>query len=291
MGKRDFCFYFLKEGTRTYEQSDLMTLLLSNPNITGPDSNLSTTEENIFVYHHQTLNFEAQFIMANKSVIPNLERLEAKYFDVNFYVKFDILTSNYALEIILDVIEEIVKKFRFFIYNEALNNIQPFRRAVMIKVFTAWKNAFAAKFPDQVAEYNFLDPQAYSQVSSYLQKRKRLELTIDASKVVVSNYIFYKSNKSRSAYVAIKWDGEKSFILPPSVDVFYLDDGKLQRFISMKEILSKTEKLFRSLDGYGDIQILDAKNVKKFHKFLVKERFAPLGTKLELLSLEKILDV
>ena len=59
----------------------------------------------------------------------------------------------------------------------------------------------------------------------------------------------------------------------------------------MKEILSKTEKLFRSLDGYGEIQILDAKNVKKFHKFLVKERFAPLGTKLELLSLEKILDV
>ena len=58
MGKRDFCFYFLKEGTRTYEQSDLMTLLLSNPNITGPDSNLSTTEENIFVYHHQTLNFD-----------------------------------------------------------------------------------------------------------------------------------------------------------------------------------------------------------------------------------------
>ena len=287
----DFRFYFLKEGTRIYEKTDLITLLTANPNITPPLEDDSKIGSKVFVYHHQVLNFEARFVMSDKACIPHIEKLPPKYFDVNFYVEFDVLTSDYACELILDVVEEITKKFRFLIYNQALHDVILFRRPHLIKTFNSWKKAFADKNPFELAKYNRLDPQAFSQVYGYLQKKKRLELTMDNDKIVVSNYIFLHAQKSRSAYVGIKWDGEQSFILPPAVDLIYLNDGKIEKYIAMAEVMAKAEKMFTPIDGYGDIRLLEPKFVKKLHKILVKERFTPLSTPLNYLSMDRILDV
>ena len=193
---------------------------------------------------------------------------------------------------ILDIIEEIVKKFRFYVYCEPFEGeVRLFRRAEIIRTFDAWKKAFAAKFPDQVAGFNRLDSQSISAVYGYLQKRKRLEITYSEDKIQVSDYIFLHTAKSRSAFVAIQWDGDTAFLLPPAVDILIYDDGKISKHINMAEVLSKAEKLFRPIDGYGVIKICDAKNTKKLKKILLKERFAPLNVDVEILSLDKILDV
>ena len=286
----DFRFYFLKEGTRIYKKTELITFLSANPNITPPEKTDSYGNR-VFLYHHPVLNFEAKFVMAEKSVVPHLENLSPKFFDVNFYVEFDILLSNYAVEILLDIIEEIVRKFRFHVYNQAFDDVTVFRRAIMIRAFASWKKAYASRYPEVVAKYNYLDPQAFSQVYGYLQKKKRLELTIDSSKIIVTNYMFLHAEKSRSAYVGIKWNGDKQFILPPAVDIMYFDDGKVTRYLPMAEIMMRVDKMFRPIDGYGDIQILDAKFIKKLHKILAKDRFAPLHVQLEPLSMDKILDI
>ena len=284
----DFRFYFLKEGTRIYEKTELITFLSANPNITPSDTN---NRNMIFQYHHNTLNFEAKFVMSDRSVVPHLESLNPKYFDVNFYVEFDVLLSNYAVEILLDIIEEISKKFKFHVYNQAFSDVSVFRRAMMIKAFTSWKKAYASKYPEAVAKYNYLDPQAFSAVYGYLQKRKRLELTIDKSKILVTNYSFLHAEKSRSAYVCITWNGDKQFILPPAVDIMCYDDGKMKRYLPMAEIMMKVEKMFKPIDGYGDILLLDSKSIKKLNKVLSKDRFAPLHVQLEELSIDKILDI
>ena len=59
----------------------------------------------------------------------------------------------------------------------------------------------------------------------------------------------------------------------------------------MREVMSKAEKLFKPIDGYGVIQMVDSKNTKKLHKILTKDKFAPLTTELKLLSIDKILDI
>ncbi len=287
----EFRLFFLQEKSRTYDKPELITLLTSNPNITPPDSR-QIYGDKVYTYHHNVLNFEANFIMASKSVVPHLELLPPKFFDVNFFISFDILLSNYAVEMILDIIEEIVKKFRFYVYCEPFEGeVRLFRRAEIIRTFDAWKKAFAAKFPDQVAGFNRLDSQSISAVYGYLQKRKRLEITYSEDKIQVSDYIFLHTAKSRSAFVAIQWDGDTAFLLPPAVDILIYDDGKISKHINMAEVLSKAEKLFRPIDGYGVIKICDAKNTKKLKKILLKERFAPLNVDVEILSLDKILDV
>ena len=67
----DFRYYFLKEGTRIYEKSDLITYFKSNPYI----EEQTKGDNRIYLYHHPVLNFEARFIMTSKSCVPHLERL------------------------------------------------------------------------------------------------------------------------------------------------------------------------------------------------------------------------
>lgn len=283
----DFRFYFLKEGTRVYEKSDLLTYFQANPNITVE----KRLNDRIFTYHHPILNFEARFVMTSKSCIPHLERLNSAFLDVNFFVEFNILLQTYAVEIILDIVEEICKLFKFHVYNQSYEDVFPFRRSMMIKAFEAWKRAYKDNNEDEIAQYNRLDPQTISQVYGYLQRRAKLEILLDKDKVVISNYFFLHTERSRTAFVAISWDGYSPFILPPAVDILLLDDGKYTKYIPMSEVLTKAEKLFKPIDGYGIIQMMDIKNTKKLHKILTKDKFATLTVELKPLSLEKILDI
>lgn len=283
----DFRFYFLKEGTRVYEKSDLLTYFQANPNITIEKK----LNDRIFTYHHPILNFEARFVMTSKSCIPHLERLNSAFLDVNFYVEFNILLQTYAVEIILDIVEEICKLFKFHVYNQSYEDVFPFRRSMMVKAFDAWKRAYKDNHEDEIAQYNRLDQQTISQVYGYLQRRAKLEILLDKDKVVISNYFFLHTERSRTAFVAISWDGYSPFILPPAVDILLLDDGKYTKYIPMSEVLTKAEKLFKPIDGYGIIQMMDIKNTKKLHKILTKDKFATLTVELKPLSLEKILDI
>ena len=111
----DFRLYFLKEGTRTYEKSDLITYFKSNSNITSQMEG----DNRVFTFHHPILNFEARFIMTSISCVPRLERLDPKYYDVDFYLEFDVLLSSYGVEILLDIVQEICQQFDFKVYCES----------------------------------------------------------------------------------------------------------------------------------------------------------------------------
>ena len=266
----DIKFYFLKDGTRTYDKTDLITYFQANPNVTVEKKG----EEKIFHYHHPILNFDARFCMMSKSVVPNLERLNPKFYDVNFYFEFNVIIPTYFAEMIF-------------------TEVVSFRRSMVIKTFEAWKNAYKVKEEDEIATYNRLDPQTLAQIYNYLISKPNLEIRYDKSKIQITNYFFLHATKSRSAFVAIKWDGETSFILPPAVDMIYLEDGKNSKYYSLAEIMAHGgKKLFKPIDGAGVVQYLDAKNTKKLRKILSKKDwFSPLYVELSPLSLDKILDI
>ena len=134
----DFQIFFLKEGTRVYEKADLITLLSATPNSTIPDMTKNTTGKFVFTYRHSVLDFEARFIISDKSVVPHLERLNSRFYDVNVYVEFDVLSPNYAVEILLDIVQEITSKFDFKVYVESfIYDVKPFKRSEIIKNFNS----------------------------------------------------------------------------------------------------------------------------------------------------------
>jgi hypothetical protein len=70
-----------------------------------------------------------------------------------------------------------------------------------------------------------------------------------------------------------------------------VDDGKGVKKYPMFEVIKHTDKLFKPIDGYGDIMLLEAKYVKKFLKTITKEKFPPLAHEVKPTMLEQILDV
>ena len=281
----DFRFYFLKEGTRIYDKSELINFFSSNPYISVE----KRLDDRIFTYHHPILDFDARFIMSSRSNIPHIERLNPKYFDINLLVEFDVLLPTYCVELILDIVEDICKTYRFYVYNQAYQDVNPFKRIMMIKAFEVWKKAYKDNHEDEISTYNYIDPQALAQIYGYLIRKPMLNAMV--SKSQVPDYQFLTSLRSRIAYVSIVWDGNSSFVYPPAVDILYYDDGKQKVFIPINELMTKADKLFKPIDGYGFIRILDSKNVSKLKKIINKTKFSPLNTELKVIDIDNILDV
>lgn len=282
-----FNFYFLKEGTRIFDRTDLLTFFQANPNIKMEKNG----DDRTFTYHHPILGFEASFILSSKSAIPHLERLNPKFFDVNFRVEFDILLPTYSVELVLDIAEEISKMFKFVVYNESYEDVVVFRKSMLAKTFEIWKNAYKNKNEDEIAKYSRIDAASLSQIYNYILRKPKLEVLLDKNRVQISEYFFMRTDKSRTAFVCMNWDGYTPFILPPSIDILYFDDPKMPKYIAMAELLGKTDKLFKVIDGYGSLKMIDIKNVAKLRKFIVKSKFAPLTVELKEIDLHQILDI
>lgn len=59
----------------------------------------------------------------------------------------------------------------------------------------------------------------------------------------------------------------------------------------MDELVLKAEKLFKTIDGYGSIRMVDAKSMGKLKKIIQKTKFAPLTVELREIYLNEILDI
>ncbi len=282
-----FKFYYLKEGTRIFDRTDLLTYFQANPNI----SIEKRGEERDFIFHHPILDFTAHFILSSKSAIPHLERLDPKYYDVNFRVEFDIKLPTYCVELILDIAEELAKIFKFVVYNESYENAVPFRKNALAKTFEIWKNAYKNKNEEEVASYSRIDPTSLSQIYNYILRKPKLEVLLDKNKIQISDYFFMRTDRSRTAFVCMSWDGNTPFIIPPGIDILYYSEPKNQKYIAMDELSSKADKFLKPIDGYGSIKMVDGKSVNKVKKIITKNKFAPLTVELKEINLNEILDI
>ncbi len=282
-----FKFYFLKEGTRVFDRTELLTYFQANSNVTLEKNG----ENRDYTYHHPILDFDAHFILSSKSAIPHLERLNPKYFDVNFRVEFDIKLPTYCVELILDMADEIAKMFKFSVYNESYEDVITFKKNILAKTFDVWKNAYKSKNEEEIASYSRLDSTLLSQIYNYILRKPKLEVLLDRNKIQLSDYFFMRTDKSRSAFVCMAWDGENSFIIPPGIDILYYSDSKVKKYIAMQELSTKANKYFKIIDGYSNIKIVDDKVVGKLKKIILKSKFAPLTVELKEIKLKDILDM
>ncbi len=282
-----FKFYYLKEESRVFDRTELLTFFQANSNISIENVGL----DRHYIYHHPILNFDARFILSNKGVIPNAVHLNPRYLDVNFRVEFDITLPTYFAELVLDIAEEIAKRFKFVVYNESYEDVIAFRKMTLAKTFEIWKNAYKNKNEDEIAKYSRIDPTSLAQIYNYILRKPKLEVLLDKNKIKISDYFFMRTDRLRTAFACVKWDGYSSFIIPPSVDILLFDDPKYRKYIKMSELVGKCEKLLKTIDGYGNLKIVDIKAAAKLRKILIKTNFAPLTAELKEIKLSEILDI
>ena len=81
-----FRFYFFKEGSRVFDKADLFEFLNNHENINVDFNRV----EKVAYYHNNKLDFDAEIILGEKSVVPNLHNLSPNFLDLNIRLEVKI---------------------------------------------------------------------------------------------------------------------------------------------------------------------------------------------------------
>lgn len=284
-----FRYYFFKEGTRRYDVTDLISYFNANPYIDILNKNEA---EKVAHYFNPTLGFHCDFVIASKSSVPNIERLNPKYVEVNLKVEFDVLLPTYDVDLILNICEDICKMFNFYVYNEVFEDVSPFQRSLMLKAFDVIKLAFKNKYPQEIANYFRLDKESLNKIYDYLQQSSIISDLLKIDNVVVPKIAFYAVDGKRKIYTAIEINSTEPFVFPLFVDMVHIIDPNLDMFISSEELYSQTKKLFHPIESsITNLYYTIPREIKKINKILNKVKFSPLILELKKVDFSKVLDI
>ena len=281
-----FRYYFLKNGTRVFDRIELITLLSNNQNIDMTDDGIIKRAK----YHNSVLNFDACFVISNKCNIENINQLNPKYLDTNFYVEFELLTNTYKISRLLDFIKEICNKFEFVIYNEMFEDIHEFDKSMCINAFKMAKNIYQQKFEDEFVGKPKMSLDLFDKVYSFAEIKNQIEEKQGNSAM---NYIYLKENTTRSTYLGIDFNLSDGTIIPPGAQLIRLHTSDGETYITAydqvyKKISKYCETLYSTLP-YNILYIPD-KNIRKINKILTKIVFDRPLVQLNEVEFNEILD-
>ena len=282
-------YYFFKEGTRLYDVADLISYFNANPYIDMVKKNES---EKVAHYFNPTLDFACDFIIATKSSVPNIERLNPRYVEVNLKVEFNVLLPTYDVDVILNMCEDICKMFNFYVYNEVFEDVSPFGRSLMLKAFDIVKLAYKNKYPQDVANFYRLDKETLGKVYDYLQQSSIISDLLKVENVIVPKITFYAVDGKRKIYTAIEIDAAEPFVFPLFVDMVRIVNSEHDMFISSEELYAQTHKLFHPIESsISNLYYTMPREIKKINKILNKANFSPLILELKKVDFSKVLDI
>ncbi len=281
-----FKFYFLKQGTRVFDRIELITLLSNYKYIDMNDDGIIKRAK----YHNPILNFDACFVLSNKCNIENINQLNPKYLDTNFYVEFDLLTNTYKISRLLDLVKEICHKFDFSIYNEMFEDVHEFDKSMCINAFKMAKNVYQTKYEDEFVGKPKMSLDLFDKVYSFLEIKNQVEETEENHSM---NYIFLKEDTTRSTYLGIDFNLSDGTIIPPGAQLIKIHTSSDEYYIASfdqvyKKISKYCETVYTTLP-YNILYIPD-KNIRKINKILTKIVFDRTLVPLYEVEFDSILD-
>ncbi len=284
-----FRYYFFKEGSRRYDVADLISYFNANPYIDILNKNET---EKVAHYFNPTLDFACDFVIASKSSVPNIERLDPRYVEVNLRVEFSVLLPTYDVDLVLNLCEDICKMFNFCVYNEVFEDVSPFKRSLMLKAYDIVKLAYKNKYPVEIASYYRLDRENLNKVYDYLQQSSIISDLLKVDNVVVPKITFYAVEGKRKVYTAIEVNPIEPFVFPLFVDMVKIVGEGEEIFISSEELYQQTKKNFHPIESsISNLYYTTQREMKKVNKVLNKGNFSPLILELKKIDFSKVLDI
>ena len=287
-----FQYYFLKNGSRSYDKSELITFLKAQ-------KYASYEEDGVIkkIYYKNTcLGFDATFVISNCSKIPNIQKLSGNFLDTNFYVEFNLLTNEYKVNRLLDIILEVCLQFDFYAYNSFFEEPVKGDREIMLNVLRVCKNSYKSicekEGSDEFIHYSKMAPEKLDKVYSYIEVKDDIlrENNCDGC-----DYIFLKKDSSRQAMVSIDMtDLTKGVIIPPGVFLVKVKQkDKSEIYTKFEFVYKKISKYLTSLQTNINYQVyyISDKNIKKVNKVLLGTRFDRVEATLYETELSNIYDL
>lgn len=284
-------YYFLKEGSREYDKSELITYLKAQ-------KYTDYTEEGIIkkiYYKNPIINFNATFVISNRTNIPQIDKLSGKYLDTNFFVEFELLSNDYKVDRILDMIQEICKNFDFYVYNVLFEEPTRFDRTLMINVLKVAKKAYKTRSEnqgsDEFVKYAKLSDEKLNIYYSYLEAKEAIS---NQENIDALDYVFVKKNSSRQAFASIDLTAlVKGCIIPPLATVVKVKQKDGEFYTKFEFVYKKISKYLESISTNLTCPVykLNDKYVKKVNKILSGTRFDRVTEELFPVELSNIYDL
>lgn len=225
-----------------------------------------------FKYVHPELNIKATFAFVKHNVVKEIYTLSTAYTNLNFFVEFPLIQSDYFLNDILSVVEQMVKRFGLFYYFEMKKDIELFVRKDIFESILDYRDRMVSIDELTRAREKLITPSKHLfEICEYQRQVPGLTKYFKGQ-VDVPEYKFYRHLPSDGFVSTVVWDQGKPTVFPKHVD--YLEivfpESTLPTFVPAVIAFDKIHRFLALLPDFVDTTriLKPGTQTKKAQKFL-----------------------
>jgi len=248
-----------------------------------------------FKYVHPQLYIKASFVFVKHNVIKDIWTLSTAYTNLNFFVEFPLIQSDYFLHDILGVVERMVKRFGLFYYVDLNKDIKLFNRKDLFESILDSRDRLVSIDELTRAREKLITPsKRLFEICEYQRQVPGLSLYFKGQ-VDVPEYKFYRHVPSDTFVTSVVWEEGKPTVFPKHVD--YLEiifaDSTLPVMIPAEKVWDKIHRFLALLPDFVDTTriLKPGTQAKKAQKYLESfKAYAISELEFEAFKLANVLD-
>ncbi|XMB87203.1 hypothetical protein RJG79_05220 [Mycoplasmatota bacterium WC44] len=248
-----------------------------------------------FRYENKVLNNRAFFVFAKRNVVQNIYKLNSGFKNLNLFVEFPLIISDYYLNEIMAIIDQFAKLFDLYYYIDLNQDIMPFEKDVIIKKILDHRDRTISFEDVTKTRGKFLvDSKKLNEICSYQVDSDMLSQYFNGE-VDVNKYIVMRNIVTEELSLSVIWDASRPTVFPKYIDYIHIifDETELPSIVAVKDILPRINRFLALLPNFVDgTKILKPGSfIKKATKVQNKIRNSVLNEdEFQIIQLSEILD-
>lgn len=281
--------YFFKENNRNFQIEAFFEFLTSN-NFSLLDDH--KTQDVILTYQHPVLQMDVTFHFTRTSRVPDLHRLNPKYFDLNFHLSLDPMMPMYKANLVFDFIKTITIQFKLCIYHVLFENVAPFQLDLLDSSYRLYRKHYKQNNQVEYASLVAIEERRLNDVLRYACDRAKLEAYYQPMNVTFPKQRLLRSTLTSELMFAIDFPVSESIVFPPRTDLVFCHFGDTLEIIKYDAFIAAIQKQVVDLPGFiAGTKMIPAKQMKKARKIISKEKFKEIKNNYEIVDTESLIDI
>ena len=248
-----------------------------------------------FKYIHPQLDIKATFAFVKHNVVKEIYTLSTAYTNLNFFVEFPLIQSDYFLNDILTVVERMVKRFGLFYYLDLNKDIEFFSKKDLFDTILDSRDRLVSIDELTRAREKLITPsKRLFEICEYQRLVPSLA-TYFKGQVDVPEYKFYRHVPSDQFVTSVVWEEGKPTVFPKHVDYIELifSDSTLPVMIPAEKVWDKIHRFLALLPDFVDTTriLKPGTQTKKAQKYTEGfKAYAISELEFEVFQLSNVLD-
>lgn len=207
-----------------------------------------------FKYVHPELDIKATFAFVKHNVVKEIYTLSTAYTNLNFFVEFNLIQSDYFLNDILYQVERLVKRFGLFYYFELNKDITAFNKKDLFENLLDYRDRLVSIDELTRAREKLMAPsKTIFEICEYQSQVPGLRLYF-TNTVDVPTYRYYRHIKQERFVTSVVWEYGNPTLFPKHVDYVEIiyPETTLPVFIPASIIFDKIHRFVALLPDFVD---------------------------------------